>query len=147
MDEPVLIDLINGGNLPGLVDSMSFHQARLGLIARNVANMHTPGYRAGQLDVAGFQGALRKAFTQRGSNSTVPWRLEGGSELQTDEAGRLQVKPSFNPVENLLFHDGTNVSIEHEMSELAQAGMMHDLAAQLLRAQFEGLRKAIRGRQ
>lgn len=141
----MISNLLNRGSLPALVDTMSFHETRVRVIAENVANLNTPGYAAKQLDAKNFQAAIRKAIEQRDGNPTKPWRLDGGNEVRTDSNGKLRIAPGVRPVENILFHDGTNASIENQMSDLAQTGMMHDLAAQLLRAKFEGLRKAIRG--
>ena len=53
--------------------------------------------------------------------------------------------PTDRPVDNILFHDGTNVSIEREMVDLAETQMSHEFAATILRDYFDGLRKAIRG--
>ncbi len=60
--------------------------------------------------------------------------------------GILEVTPSVEPAENIFFHDGTNMSLERQMSDLAETGMMQDLATTLLRGEYAGLRKAIRGR-
>ena len=58
----------------------------------------------------------------------------------------MHVRPSERPLENALHHDGTNASIEEQMAALAETGMMHQLATTLLKGNYDGLRKAIRGR-
>jgi len=136
--------LTDGGNAPALIDTMSFSEARLRVIADNIANLQTPGYRAKQLDPVAFQQALRKAINERGDDPNRPLRVKG-KQVSTDESGRLMSMPTEKPAENVLFHDGTNTSIEHEMSELAKTGMMHDVASRLLRIEFNNLREAIRG--
>ncbi|MCH7592668.1 MAG: hypothetical protein IH989_07815 [Planctomycetes bacterium] len=133
------------GATPALEKTLSFNQARLRMIAENVANIHTPGYRAKQLDVRAFQGALRKAMDARGSDPSKPFVVNAGSEVKTDRFGRLHVTPSIEPVENVLFHDGTNLSIERQMADLAETGMMNQLTSRLLRGRYAGLRAAIRG--
>ncbi len=133
------------GATPALVKSLVFNQARLKMIAENVANIHTPGYRAKQLDTQAFQRALREAFESRGDDPRNPFVVNAGREVRTDDQGYLQITPSREPVENVLFHDGTNMSIDRQMADLAETGMLHDLATTLLRGRFEGLRKAIRG--
>ena len=115
------------------------------MIAENVANIHTPGYRTKQLDVRAFQSALRDALNERGSDPYKPFVVKDGKEARTNRFGTLEVTPTEKPVENILFHDGTNLSIERQMADLAETGAMHDLVAQLLRGNFEGIRKAIRG--
>lgn len=124
---------------------MAFAQARLGVIADNVANASTPGYRAKQLDVKAFQSSLRRAMDARGGDRRQPFWIEGNRQAQTGDDGFLKVRPGQSPVDNVLFHDGTNSSIEREMSDLADTGMVHRMAATLLRGRFDGLRKAIRG--
>ena len=79
------------------------------------------------------------------SDPYQPFVVKDGKEARTNRFGTLEVTPTEKPVENILFHDGTNLSIERQMAELAETGAMHDLVAQLLRRNFEGIRKAIRG--
>lgn len=136
--------LVDRGNLPALVNTLSFNEARLRVIADNVANIHTPGFRAKQLNPAAFQEALGKAMLERGNDPRKPLLIRS-ADAMTESSGRLAVTPREKPVDNVLFHDGTNASIEREMADLAETGMMHDMASRLLRMQFDGLRKAIRG--
>ncbi len=133
------------GAAPALLATMTFNEARLRTIAENVANASTPGYRAKQLDTKGFQSALRKAFDNRGKNASKPFSIDGGDEVRTDAMGALRVTPSLAPVENVLFHDGTNMSIEKQMSDLAETAMSNELTSTILSGYFSGLRKAIRG--
>lgn len=139
-----LSELTDRGPTPALVGTMVFTQARLRTIAENVANAHTPGYRAKQLDARAFQESLREAIARRGLRGTKPLELRG-REVQTRGDGGLRVTPSEKPVDNVLFHDGTNLSLEREMAELAETGMTHELASGLLRRRFDSLTKAIRG--
>ncbi len=141
-----LIDRVgNSGAMPALVKTMVFNQARLNVIAENVANATTPGYKAKQLDARKFQNALRGALDHQKDNPGQPFVVEAGSEVKTDDAGYLQVTPSVEPVDNILFHDGTNLSLEQEMSDLAETGMMQQLATTLLTGYYDAYRKAIRG--
>ncbi|UCC28927.1 MAG: hypothetical protein JSU86_12075 [Phycisphaerales bacterium] len=133
------------GAVPALVKTLAYNQARLAMIAENVANIHTPGYRAKQLDAKAFQRALRGALDARGGDANEPFVVKVGREVQTDRNGHLRITPKERPVENVLFHDGTNMSLEREMADLAETGMTHELATALLRGRFELLHKAIRG--
>jgi len=132
--------------MPALIMTMSYNESRLKMIAENVANVGTPGYRAKHLDVRAFQRSLRAALNANKTNPKQPFVANVGNEVSTDQLGRLHVTPSLVPVQNILFHDGTNMSIERQMADLAETGMMHETVATLLRGSFEGLRKAIRGR-
>ncbi len=140
-----LSDVTDRGSVAALVKTLEFNEARLRMIAENVANMHTPGYRAKHLDVKGFQQALSEALEAKSRDPRRPFVVQHGSELATAPNGALRVTPSEAPAENVLFHDGTNLSIEEQMGELAQTGMTNELATALLRDRMTGLRKAIRG--
>jgi flagellar basal-body rod protein FlgB len=135
----------NRGSTPALVATMVHSQARLRTIAENVANSATPGYRAKQLDVKGFQRALQGALEDRAADPKKPLRVQQGEQVQSNDLGSLTITPQEQPVQNLLFHDGTNLSLEEQMSDLAQAGLTHDLASRFLMGRYSGLRKAISG--
>ena len=63
-----LSNVTDGGATPALVKTLVFNEARLKMIAENVANLQTPGYRAKQLDPKAFQHALREALVTRGDD-------------------------------------------------------------------------------
>ncbi len=140
-----LSDVTSGGAFPMLEKVLSFTESRNRMLAENVANLTTPGYRTRQLDVSAFQAALREASDRR-SPSDKAFRMDATAECRLDEAGFLNVTPSRGPVENLLFQDGTNARIERQMAMLAENAMMNQFAAETLKGYFEGTAKAIRGR-
>ncbi|RJP30591.1 MAG: hypothetical protein C4547_16580 [Phycisphaerales bacterium] len=137
--------LTDTGATPALVRTMSFTHARLAMISENVANYGTPHYRPGQLDTRGFQRALRRALDERGGEVSKPLKVESGRQVRTLDDGSIEVTPSKRPVENILFHDDTQASIERQMSDLAETGMTQELMATLLRSRIDSLEKAIRG--
>ncbi len=132
--------------MPVLESTWSFLRARHKVIAENVANMSTPDYKAKHLDQKVFQQALGKAVERRGNDPRKPFEIDGGKQVRSDENGRLITEPVTKPGSNLVFHDGTNMSIEKEMSDLASNAMWHEMTTTLLTGKFESLRKAIRGR-
>jgi flagellar basal-body rod protein FlgB len=134
------------GATPGLVATLAYTQARHKMIAENVANWQNPNYKTKRLDPGQFQQALARAFEQRGGDVNRPFALTATEQFHADRQGGLEVTPTERPTENVLFHDGTNMSIERQMSDLAENAMMHQLASQLLKGRYDGLRKAIRGR-
>lgn len=140
-----LADVTERGTTEALVKTLAFQEARLRMIADNIANAETPGYRAKQLDVKGFQQALGAAMERLKVDPGKGLMVDNGKEVRTVEGGQLRITPSEQPVDNVLFHDGTNVSIEREMADLAETGLTHELATTLLRDRMNGLRKAIRG--
>lgn len=139
-----LSDVTSGGAFPMLQKTLAFTETRNRVLAENIANLTTPGYRTKQLDVASFQAALREASDKRSQGGK--FELESTREFRTNELGHLEVTPSETPPENLLFHDGTNVRVERQMAQLAENTMMHQAAAELLKGYYDGVGKAIRGR-
>lgn len=115
------------------------------MIAQNVANIGVPDYKTKQLDVKAFQKALGRALDERGSDHRRPFVIEG-RQFRTNDRGELMVTPGDLPAENVLFHDGTNMSIERQMADLAQNAMVNEMTNTLLKTRFNGLYKAIRGR-
>lgn len=142
----IIADLAEGKTVMSLVKTLSFNAARLKMIAQNVANSETPGYRTRHLDTKGFQKALRTALDRQDRQPGRAFVVRSGSEVTTNAEGFLEVTPSVEPAANILFHDGTNMSLEQQMADLAETGMTQDLATTLLRGSYAGLRKAIRGR-
>ncbi len=140
-----LQSVTSGGAFPMLEKTIAFTEARNRVLAENVANITTPGYRAKRLDIGKFQAALRDA-TERRREDGGAFRLESTDEFDTNALGHLETTPSREPVENLLFHDGTNARIERQMADIAENTMMHQAATELLKGYYNGMRKAIRGR-
>ena len=132
--------------MPALKATWSFAQARHKIIAENVANMSTPNYKAKHLDYGEFQKALGRAMEKRGDDPSQPLEFDRGGSFRLDRRGRLAANPARKPGQNVVFHDGTNLSIEMEMSDLASNAMLHEVTTTLLNGRFNGLRKAIRGR-
>ncbi len=138
-------NLLNHGSIPALATTLSFTEARHNMIAENIANLGTPDYKSKQLDTQMFQQALGEALDRRAEDPRKPFVLKE-RQFQTGPGGTLKVTPSLRPPDNLLFHDGTNASLEREMADLAENAMTHQMTSTLLRDKFYGLRKAIRGR-
>jgi flagellar basal-body rod protein FlgB len=138
-------DITSGGAFPMLEKTLAFTEANNRMIATNIANITTPGYRTKQLDVSAFQDALRQA-AQRRADRGGEFRLPETNQIRADRAGHLQVSPQEEPVENLLFQDRTNARIERQMALLAENAMMNQVAVELLQGYYGGIAKAIRGR-
>lgn len=140
-----LSDVTSGGATPMLEKTLAFTEARNRVLAENIANISTPGYRTKQLDTRAFQAALREA-SERRARSGGAFEMAATREAAQDETGRLVVTPSEEPPENLLFQDGTNARIERQMAQLAENTLMHRTASDLLQQRYGTIAKAIRGR-
>jgi len=142
----IIHDLVQYGALPVLEKMAAFTEARHRVLVENIANIDTPGYRAKHLDAKAFQRALREALERRGPDRAGPLRIRGTRQFGVDSHGRLWTRPSQEPLENVLFHDGTAVRVEKQMAQLAENLLMHQAATELLRERFSELLNAIRGR-
>ena len=105
-----LSTITDRGAAPALLHTMTFNEQRLRVIADNIANTGTQGYRGRHLDKAAFQSALREALDRRGGRYHKPFIVKGG-QVRTRADGGLRVEPEEYPVENILFHDRTNISM------------------------------------
>jgi flagellar basal-body rod protein FlgB len=140
-----LTDIVNRGTLPALEKLSAFTEHRQRVLADNIANIDTPNYKVKHLDPKAFQAALGEALDRRKEDMAQPFTMDTHEQFRTNPHGHLVVTPTVQP-ENILFHDGTNASIEKQMSALAENAMTHELSNELLRGKFTGLLTAIRGR-
>jgi flagellar basal-body rod protein FlgB len=102
---------------------------RLRLIAANLANLDTPGYKTRDLD---FRAELARASAQAGGNAMYSY------------ASYLPYAPVARRVRGLLERpDGNNVSVERESLALAETQIKYNLAVQLLKDEFHGISQAI----
>jgi flagellar basal-body rod protein FlgB len=99
------------GQLERYMDLLS---ARQKLVAANIANADTPGYRAKDID---FQFEFRNA---------------------------VSAAPEARDVAGLVSrNDGNNVSVDRESRLLAENALRFQLASNLIRAQYRAVRSAI----
>jgi flagellar basal-body rod protein FlgB len=103
--------------------------ARHKLIASNLANVDTPGYRTRDLD---FRAELARA----------DYSNELGGEAAT--LSYASYAPVARPVRGLLQRpDGNNVSVERESLLMAETQMKFNLGVQLLKDEFHTISQAI----
>jgi len=128
--------LLDQGNAPLLEQMLRFTAARHRLIAENVVNVDTPEYRQKDLSVEKFQALLR---------SRVERRREAGSGAEVPSFDDVQADVE-TPTRGILLHDGNNRSMEQLMADQAKNAMMHNLAVELLRKQFQTMEMALKDR-
>lgn len=125
--------MLNNGSEPFLEQTLRFTAARHKLIAQNVVNISTPGYKQQDLSVSQFQKMLAERGEQ--AESAGP----GGTSF--DDIG-VEAEDAHH---GILFHDGQTRSMEQLMSDQAKNALMHNLAIELLRDQFQLMESALRG--
>ena len=137
--------LFQSSVIPVLEQVASFAEARHGLLAGNVANLDTPGYRVRDLSVETFQERLREAIetreTARASGHDSPGLLAPGAVTDSHDEAMRRVKDSMT---SILYHDDSNVGMEQQVLELSKNNFLHNLAVSVMSSQFRLLQSAIR---
>ncbi len=117
---------------------MLLREKRSELLADNIANADTPGFKAKDLD---FQTALANANTRQ--SSAFSRTHEKHFEISTHT--RQEVK--FRNVEQTDTGDGNSVDIHRERNAFSQNSMEYQAALNFLNGKISGLRKALGGGQ
>lgn len=114
---------IFGPVIQGLQTALEVYQAQHRVIAENIANSETPGYRARQLE---FANVLEQAFTD-------------------DETGRLNsetAEPTVDPRPAIKL-DGNSVDLDTEMAHLSENNLKIVALSQILARKYQGLKMVI----
>lgn len=129
-------NLMQGGTVPLLRKALDAYALRHRVVADNIANVATEGYRSQRVD---FEQMLAE------NDRTLPAGLRtddghlpigGGDALPLS---RIEEDPT-------LFDNGTNnVDIEGEALREAENLLMYNMATRMLSAKYQGLRRAITG--
>lgn len=128
--------LFDSSTIPALEQVVRFAQARHGVLAGNVANFDTPGYRVRDLSPEQFQARLKTALAQR----------ERGQSQAVSQAQLLPGDPVAEvsrDLEDILFHDDSTGGLEEQIAQIAKNQMQHNLAMSILTSQFRLLQAAI----
>ena len=137
----MLSALYQSTTLPVLEQVVNFTEARHGVLAGNIANLDTPGYRTRDLSPEHFQQRLKEAIENSRARQPVTGGLFATDGSQTRPLDTLQeVKDSMK---GILFHDDSDVSLEKQVTEIAKNQAQHNLAISIMSAQFRLLRAAI----
>lgn len=111
------------------------------VIADNLANVDTPGYKRSEVL---FEEELRKAMgreTGLTGKLTHDRHIPFGSNAEFNVAAKV-VRSEDTSMRN----DGNNVDIDREMAALAKNSIMYTALAQELNGEFQKMKMAINGR-
>jgi flagellar basal-body rod protein FlgB len=144
----MLPSLLNSTTIPLLEQVVNFTEARHGVLAGNIANMDTPGYRTRDLSTEKFQTNLKEALAAQHSS--------GNASQESSKYGSL---PSFSgttadsnldpyrnvkdSLKDILYHDNSDVSMEQQVNEIVKNQTEHNLAIDIMTAQLRLLRAAV----
>lgn len=114
---------------------MAFSQRRHELLAGNIANLDVPDYRSKDLDVGDFQNALAESIH---AAKQQPLHASMSPTTRDDiYAGPREA------TEQVVYHDGSDVSLERQVLEMSKNQHLHSLAVTTMRSQFALLQAAI----
>ncbi|KXI27885.1 flagellar basal body rod protein FlgB [Paraglaciecola hydrolytica] len=124
---------------------MGFHQKamqvrteRMEIIAGNLANANTPGYKAKDLD---FQKVMQSAQFARDHNLTRTHEnhLKGSMQGTGDIKFRIPNQPDTG--------DGNTVDVQQERNAFLDNGLRYEAGLEFLNGKIKGMKKAISGGQ
>lgn len=119
---------------------MRWHQSRHAVLAENVANADTPGYRAHDLKKMTFGDEMAAQLATRPVSATVTnsrhmaAAMSGNGQFRTEDAHQFEVRPS-----------GNSVVLEEQMMK-ATANQLDFQAASSLYSRGLGMLKTALGR-
>lgn len=108
------------------------------VIAGNLANANTPGYKARGID---FQKAMQSAQYERAHtlSRTHEKHFEGKMQSQAEIEYRIPLQPDTG--------DGNTVEVQAERNIFLENGMRYQAGIQFLNGKIKGMKKAISGGQ
>ena len=130
--------------IPLLQEVVNFSQSRHNVLAGNIANLDTPGYKARDLSQEDFQQRLQQAIETRHQppNPVSPGELFSRKQ---STPGPTIAGISDDP-RTITFHDGSNVGLEYQVTEMVKNQAQHNMALTIMTNQFRMLQTAISGR-
>lgn len=138
----MLPSLFDSTNIPVLQEVVRFAESRHDVLAGNVANMDTPGYKVRDLSVTAFQQQLARAIEARKKQSE-PARLDFPSPGRLPDEHADPLREVDDSIRSILYHDGSDVSLEHQVTEITKNQFMYNMAIAILSNQFHMLQAAI----
>jgi len=117
-----------------LGSAINFRQLKQNIIATNIANAETPGYKAKKVD---FEAALSRAVD-----------INGLGKMSVDEPDQFPVNGSsisnvradvYENPDVTVTNDGNTVDMEREMAELNDNSIVYKAAIQLINKKLAGL--------
>jgi len=141
--------LFQSSTIPVLEQVVRFTEARHGVLAGNIANLDTPGYKTRDLSPTVFQQQLKEAIQ---ASRQLPSPAYENNTLQitstaSDQSLYGRRLTAFRKVEesmkSILRHDEGDVSLERQINEMIKNQQQHNLAIAIMTAQFRLLKAAI----
>jgi flagellar basal-body rod protein FlgB len=141
--------MLQSSTIPVLEQVVNFTENRHGVLAGNIANLDTPGYKTRDLSPELFQEKLKQAVESRHQplsptyNSDAMGLTSAGSSERREAKQMEAFRQVADSTKSILRHDGDDVSMEQQVNEMVKNQQQHNLAINIMTAQFRLLRAAI----
>jgi len=120
--------------------ALLFQSRRTAILASNIANADTPGYKARDID---FNQALKQENADTISSTSLKTthpRHIGNSDSDTLSGVEMKYRTPSQPT-----LDGNTVELQKEQAAFAENAVRYQATLKFLGGRFRGLRAAIRG--
>lgn len=122
-------------------DALNLRAQRQQLLASNIANADTPGYKARDIDFhqalqAMLAGGTSATATVRTRDAHLPGAQMTGTNLPGKALYRSEVQPSL---------DGNTVDMDVERAQFAQNAIHYEANLMMINSQLKALLSAIQG--
>ncbi|MCY7294552.1 flagellar basal body rod protein FlgB [Alteromonas sp. a30] len=119
--------------------AVNLRNDRMEIIAGNLANANTPGYKARDID---FKAAMQSATYGQSHHMsrTNEKHLQGSSNILPNE---VKFRETTQPDTG----DGNNVEVQLERNTFLENGLRYQASLQFLDGKFKGFKKALSGGQ
>jgi flagellar basal-body rod protein FlgB len=146
----MLPSMLSNGVSSALEETIAFAERRHSILAGNLANMDTPGYKTRDLSVSDFQESLQQMLV---AERAPPSPLSPGEAVPHSPGGKgspsIAREQAIQEVRDastqILYHDGSNDNLETQITEIAKNQTMHSTAIAILKSQYRTLQMAISG--
>lgn len=128
------MDLFSG-TIGNLENSIQYASAKNNVISNNISNVDTPNYKA---DKVSFKSALENEVSELQAKTTNERHLNFGEEGNRPYRIVKDTSTTYN-------HNGNNVDIDKEMSELAKNQIYYNSLIDRINGKFSSLQSVIRG--
>ena len=129
---------IDDKTMQALAASLKYRQLRQELIASNIANAETPGYKAKKID---FEEALSRALDV---DDEMKMQTTDSKHFNVGNGGFNNLEPEIHDDPNgIVSPDGNTVDRDQEMADMAENKIMYDASVQLLNKKLGLMKYAI----
>lgn len=129
---------INLDKLTGFHEkAMTIRTERMEVIAGNLANANTPGYKARDIDFNSAMRAAQSEQRQSGMVKTHENHMSGNLKSRFDMQYRIPTQPDTG--------DGNTVEVQAERNNFLDNGMRYQASVEFLNGKVKGMKKALSG--